>query len=242
MDILAAVEHNRVEVVNALLQDGCSPSPDECDFSPLHVALHNRVLFQQRVAKGDLRLIAPQQPVFNISPDEEGGITITPTILVGVYNTRDERDKAEIIAHLLLAHGARLDKTPAHSRDPCPASDDAGLWTDSEFGARIMLSALYSAIKRSEPLPRLHIRQAILEQLKCAEPTESWRVLLTTSARHMKNLHHTIQQNLFTGATPVAAFVAANLPPAEQQYWTPSFRIWERQVAKPLINRVLCPE
>ena len=66
MDILTAVKHNHVEVVSTLLRDGCSPAPEGCDFSPLHVALHNRVLFQQRVANGDLRLAAPQQLVFNI--------------------------------------------------------------------------------------------------------------------------------------------------------------------------------
>lgn len=241
MDILTAVKHNHVEVVSALLRDGCSPAPEGCDFSPLHVALHNRVLFQQRVAVGDLRLAAPQQLVFNISPDEAGVFTITPTILVGVYNTREERDKAEVIAHLLLAYGARLEEAPAGSRDPCPAAHDAGLWTDSAFGARIMLSALYSAIKRSAPLPRLHIRAAVAEQLKCADPTESWRVLLAASTRHMENLHRTIQQNLFTGSTPVAAFVATNLPSTEWDYWTPSFKAWERQVAKPLINRVCRP-
>lgn len=104
-----------------------------------------------------------------------------------------------------------------------------------------MLSALYSAIKRSEPLPRLHIQAAVTEQLKCADPTESWRVLVATSARHMKNLHRTIQQNLLTGSTPVAAFVAANLPATERDYWTPSFKVWERQVATPLINRAFRP-
>lgn len=234
MDLQSAVAHNHVEKVSLLLQQGESPHQDDADFSLLHTALNNRVVFQARLQDGETQLIAPKHMFLNILRDEEGQTQIRPTILPGVYQTSEERDRAETIAHLLLAYGARLEKAPSHSNDPCPPLHDAGLWTDSTFGARILLSAIYTAFKRGEALPRLNPRATIEQQMLVAEPTDSWRVLARTTAEHMERLRHTVAQNLFTKSSPTAAFLAANLPATERLYWSPRYQLWQQNIAQPL--------
>lgn len=63
--------------------------------------------------------------------------------------------KTKGIALLLMANGARLDHVPQTAAPPyCPLLD-AEIWAQPAVRADIMIGALYSAIKRGEPLPKL---------------------------------------------------------------------------------------
>lgn len=237
MDILTAVERNDPNLVMTLLQQGAPHTPDDCDYSPLHIALMNYGLMQRHIAEnGTTRLAAPTAVLFNLS---QGSADITSTVVVGERNAQEESQKAEFIAQLLLMHGARLDVAPQNSRDPCPPSDDAGLWLDAAFGARIMVTALYAAAKHREPLPRMRILQAVQQQLGVTETTDKAQLgrELHSVTQNMEAVRAQTGLALLNAEIPTAAWLRSTLSLPEKAYWARSFLVWDRLVAKPMVAK-----
>lgn len=235
MDILTAVKRNDPKLVMTLLQQGALHTPEDCDFSPLHIALTNYELMQRHIAEnGTTRMAAPTALLFNLS---QGSADITPTVVVGERNAQEESQKAEFIAQLLLMHGARLDTPPKNSRDPCPPSDDAGLWLDAAFGARIMVTALYAAAKRREPLPRMRTLQALQQQMHVTETTDPKQ--LGQELYHVTKCMEAVRAQtglaLLDAETPTAAWLHNTLSPPDKAYWARSFSVWNRLVAQPMV-------
>jgi hypothetical protein len=216
------------------LQCGADINPAGDDRSPLHIALENRMTFQHQIETG-IRFTKPEftgKVGFGPHPREPGKLILT-LINPGVRQTDflHERKKSELIVFQLLAQGARLDHIPAASRDPRAPIDDPSLWNDTVFAGDVMTAALYCAIRRNQPLPRLRPHLAFRHAVTDCQGEPMGNAMLRTSLEFMDKLRERVAFKLRHPETPVEQVVARELPAPERDYWQPQgYRGWVRKL------------
>lgn len=227
---------NHPQLVAYGLQCGAHPNPATDDRSPLHIALENRTLFQYyldtegRHSKPEFTGHVALIP----HPEKPAGFAlqlINPGIKKVDYLA--ERKKAEFIAQQLLVFGAQLEHVPAQSNDPLAPIDDAGLWHDTCFAGDIVTVALYCALRRKEPLPRLRPHIAFQRAMTEHGGEEMGNAIVRQAMENMQKLRQRIAFKLQHPETPVERAVAQELPAEERAYWQGgSYRQWATRLAR----------
>jgi len=214
-----AIDQNDPCEVMALLQRRANPNPPTWHISPLHYAMHLRETFQIHRDAGDTQLVVPDRAVYIPTPS-----TVFAVCAPRLLDTKEEQKKTEIIIHTLIAYGARIDAKPVNSDDRL-LLEDIDLWQDSEFGADVMMSSFYAALKRKEPIPRWNLAKTIERETTMDTDARNSRIYVLEI---FEDLQKAVARRLRRPDTPVENFVAANLPAEEKLRWMPSYGAWER--------------
>ena len=192
----------------------------EDDVTLLHNALCLRADMHENILKGDHTTIIPGALI----PGDDG----ISTLLVKKLDHRDEREKASVIAHQLIAFGAQLNFVAGAGITP---ACDITVWNDPVFCASIWVTGIYTALKRGERLPRFDaedIRYNVA--LMANEAREPLRPALRDAFARLANAKAAVADHLLHPRTKVEEFVADKLPPSERQYWQPTIGGWARQL------------
>lgn len=221
--LFSAICKNSPATVAHLLSAGFSASQEENGQSPLHQAILQRLLFQARIETGTLTALAPRPLFLTFEQREDGGIQLKPTFYLEKVDLRTERDKSELIAHILLAYGAKLEDVRPDDRamfqELTIQPPHMQFWNDAAFTARLVHTAMYTALKCGNPPPDLS---------SLFNKNTSNRTHLKQTGNALMKVRRTVGQMLFAPTTPVAIFLAKNLPAEKQAYWQPSFIYWAK--------------
>ncbi len=194
----------------------------EDNISLLHNALCLRADMHENILRGDHTTLIPGAMI----PGADG----LTTLLVKKLDHREERDKSGVIAHQLIAYGAKLNFVAGAGITP---SCDITVWNDPVFCASIWVTGIYTALKRGEKLPRFDAEDIRFNTALMASANgEPLRPALRDAFARLAEAKAAVADCLLRPRTAVEKFVAGKLPLSERQYWQPTIGGWARQLQK----------